>query len=112
MIRKFIPYYKPYKKVFLIDLLCAAGISAVDLAYPQFLRFISSTLFTRNSETILRALPLLLIGLMSAYILQTFCTYYTCCQGHIMGAEMERDMRKELFEHYEKLSFSYYDKNN
>ncbi|MDD5832803.1 MAG: ABC transporter ATP-binding protein [Clostridiales bacterium] len=112
MIRKFIPYYKPYKKVFLIDLLCAAGISAVDLAYPQFLRSISSTLFTRDSETILRALPLLLIGLISAYILQTFCTYYTCCQGHIMGAEMERDMRKELFEHYEKLSFSYYDKNN
>lgn len=46
------------------------------------------------------------------YVIQSFCKYYVSCQGHIMGAKMERDMRQELFEHYEELSFSYYSQNN
>ena len=50
--------------------------------------------------------------LLAAYIVQALCKYYVSCQGHIMGAKMERDMRKELFDHYQALSFSYYDQNN
>lgn len=112
MLKKFITYYKPYKTVFFLDLCCAAMISFVDLAFPQILRNLANTLFTREPSVILSKLPLLGIILLAAYILQAFCTYFVSCQGHIMGAQMERDMRKELFEHYEKLSFSYYDKNN
>ena len=57
-------------------------------------------------------LPVLAAGLLVMYIIQALCKYYVNCQGHVMGAMMERDMRRELFEHYEKLSFSYYDNNN
>lgn len=111
-LKKFIHYYKPYKFVFFFDLFCAALISAVDLVYPQFLRSMTNTLFKEDSKKILKVLPWLAAGLFVMYIIQTLCKYYVSYQGHVMGAKMERDMRKELFDHYEKLSFSYYDKNN
>ena len=111
-LKKFIHYYGPYKTVFFIDLLCAAIISLVDLAYPQILRSATKTLFTQDKAIILQALPWIAIGLFMMYVIQSFCKYYVSCQGHIMGAKMERDMRQELFEHYEELSFSYYNQNN
>ena len=111
-LKKFIHYYKPYKFVFFFDLFCASLIRAVDLVYPQFLRSMTNTLFKEDSEKILKVLPWLAAGLFVMYIIQTLCKYYVSYQGHVMGAKMERDMRKELFDHYEKLSFSYYDKNN
>ena len=111
-IKKFITYYGPYKAVFFIDLLCAAVISLVDLAYPQILRTMTNTLFTRDSRSILHALPLIAAGLLLLYIVQSLCKYYVSYQGHMMGAHMERDMRQRLFDHYEKLSFSYYSQNN
>lgn len=111
-IRKFIDYYAPYKTVFFIDLICAAFISIVDLAYPQILRTMTNTLFTCDSSTILHALPWIAAGLLVMYILQSLCKYYVSYQGHMMGANMERDMRQQLFDHYEKLSFSYYSQNN
>ena len=111
-LKKFIHYYGPYKTVFVIDLLCAAIISLVDLAYPQILRSATKTLFTQDKAIILQALPWIAIGLFMMYVIQSFCKYYVSCQGHIMGAKMERDMRQELFEHYEELSFSYYSQNN
>ena len=111
-LKKFIHYYGPYKTVFFIDLLCAAIISLVDLAYPQILRSATKTLFTQDKAIILQALPWIAIGLFMMYVIQSFCKYYVSCQGHIMGAKMERDMRQELFEHYEELSFSYYSTHN
>ena len=111
-LKKFIHYYGPYKTIFFIDLLCAAIISLVDLAYPQILRSATKTLFTQDKAIILQALPWIAIGLFIMYVIQSFCKYYVSCQGHIMGAKMERDMRQELFEHYEELSFSYYSQNN
>lgn len=111
-LKKFIHYYGPYKTVFFIDLLRAAIISLVDLAYPQILRSATKTLFTQDKAIILQALPWIAIGLFMMYVIQSFCKYYVSCQGHIMGAKMERDMRQELFEHYEELSFSYYSQNN
>ena len=111
-IRKFIDYYARYKAVFFIDLICAAFISIVDLAYPQILRTMTNTLFTRDSGTILGTLPWIALGLLAMYIIQSLCKYYVSYQGHMMGANMERDMRQQLFDHYEKLSFSYYSQNN
>ena len=111
-LRKFISYYAPYKTVFFIDLICAAFISLADLAYPQILRTMTNTLFTKDSVSILNALPILAIGLLIMYIIQSLCKYYVSYQGHMMGAHMERDMRQQLFDHYEKLSFSYYSRNN
>lgn len=111
-LKKFIKYYKPYKAVFFIDLLCATIISAIDLAFPQLLRTLTKTLFSGAPGKIISALIPITIGLLVAYIIQTACRYYVTYAGHMMGARMERDMRKELFDQYEKLSFSYYDQNN
>lgn len=111
-LKKFIKYYKPYKTVFFIDLLCATIISAIDLAFPQLLRTLTKTLFAGAPGKIISVLIPITIGLLVAYIIQTACRYYVTYAGHMMGARMERDMRKELFDQYEKLSFSYYDQNN
>ena len=111
-LKKFIQYYAPYKKVFFLDLICAAVISLVDLAFPQILRTLTKTLFTESSDVILRALIPITLVLLIMYMIQTGCKYYVSYQGHMMGAYMERDMRQQLFDHYERLSFSYYDQNN
>ena len=111
-LKKFIQYYAPYKKVFFLDLICAAVISLVDLAFPQILRTLTKTLFTESSDVILWALLPITLVLFIMYMIQTGCKYYVSYQGHMMGAYMERDMRQQLFDHYERLSFSYYDQNN
>ena len=111
-LKKFIQYYAPYKGVFFLDLICAAVISLADLAFPQILRTLTKTLFTESSDAILRALIPITLVLFFMYVIQAGCKYYVSYQGHMMGAHMERDMRQRLFDHYESLSFSYYDQNN
>ena len=111
-LKKFIQYYAPYKGVFFLDLICAAVISLADLAFPQILRTLTKTLFTESSDVILWALLPITLVLLVMYMIQTGCKYYVSYQGHMMGAHMERDMRQQLFDHYERLSFSYYDQNN
>ena len=111
-LKKIIPYYSPYKAVFVLDLICAAMISLIDLAYPQILRTMTKTVFAGKSSAILQALLPIGVAMLIMYIVQALCKYYVSYQGHMMGANMERDMRQQLFDHYEKLSFSYYDQNN
>lgn len=111
-LKKFIQYYAPYKGVFFLDLICAAVISLADLAFPQILRTLTKTLFAESSDAILRALIPITLVLFVMYVIQAGCKYYVSYQGHMMGAHMERDMRQRLFDHYESLSFSYYDQNN
>lgn len=111
-LKKFIQYYAPYKGVFFLDLICAAVISMADLAFPQILRTLTKTLFAESSDAILRALIPITLVLFVMYVIQAGCKYYVSYQGHMMGAHMERDMRQRLFDHYERLSFSYYDQNN
>ena len=72
---------------------------------------LTKTLFTESSATILQALLPMAVILFVMYLIQTGCKYYVSYQGHMMGARMESDMRQQLFDHYEKLSFSYYNKN-
>lgn len=111
-LKKFIRYYGPYKTVFFLDLFCAAIISMVDLAFPQILRLLTATIFREEPSRILKALLPIGAILLIMYLIQSFCVYYVGYQGHMMGAKMEGDMRRQLFDHYEKLSFSYYDQNN
>lgn len=111
-LRYFIRFYKPYWKMFGLDLICAAVISAVDIAYPLIFSFCTGTLFTQGVQKIFQVLPWLAIGMLAMYGIKTACRYYVTCQGHIMGAMMERDMRQDLFEQLQKLSFSYYDRHN
>lgn len=112
LLKKFIRYYRPYQKVFYLDMLCALVISAVDLAFPQILNYLNDTLFVSDRQQILNSLFFLAAGLIVMYAVRAVCKYYVSAQGHIMGSHMERDMRQDLFDQYERLSFSYYDNNN
>ena len=112
MFKKFIRYYKPYGFLFWTDIFCAIVVAAIDLAFPQLLRFVTSLVAAGNIGALLSSLWLILVGLLAAYIIRFGCNYFIASWGHIMGARMEGDMRRQLFLHYQKLSFSYYDKNN
>ena len=111
-IRRLIHYYRPYKLLFLADMTCALVVCAVDLAFPQVLNWMLKHVFTREVNSIMRITVIVGVSLLLLYLLRYACQYFITCYGHIMGAKMERDMRQELFEHYQKLSFSYYDRNN
>jgi ATP-binding cassette subfamily B protein len=93
-------------------MICAVLVSVIDLSFPQILNYLSKNLFIQDKEAILHAIGLVGFGLLALYILKYFCQYYITSWGHIMGARMEADMRKDLFNHFQRLSFSYYDKNN
>ena len=112
IMKKFIQYYKPYKTVFFLDMICAMIISLIDLAFPQILNYLNDTLYIADHQTIIQSLFWLAIFLLIMYAIRALCKYYVSAQGHIMGAQMERDMRKDLFDKFEQLSFSYYDRNN
>ena len=80
--KKFIRYYAPYKAVFFLDLICAAVISLVDLAFPQILRTLTKTLFAEPADRILQALLPIGAGLLVIYILQALCKYYAVHVHH------------------------------
>ncbi|MHB8064776.1 MAG: ABC transporter ATP-binding protein [Ruminiclostridium sp.] len=112
ILKKFIKYYKPYKTLFFIDMFCALIVSAIDLAFPQILNILTKGAFTGSSSQIISILWIIGVGLIAMYLVRYVCQYYITSWGHIMGARMESDMRQDLFDHYQRLSFSYYDKNN
>ncbi len=112
LIKKFIPYYKPHIKVFLFDLFCATVLSLIDLAFPQFLRILRSTLFLESPQVILSKLGIIAAALVILYVIRSLCRWYVTYQGHMMGAKMESQMRHDLFERFEAFSFSYYDTHN
>ncbi|MBQ7658483.1 MAG: ABC transporter ATP-binding protein [Butyrivibrio sp.] len=112
LIKKFIPYYRPYIGVFLMDLVCASILSVIDLTFPQFLRILRSTLFLEESSVILSRLGMIAFLLIAMYVVRFLCRYYVTYQGHMMGARIESGMRSELFDRFEAFSFSYYDTHN
>ena len=112
IIKKFISYYQPYKVLFFADMLCALLISLIDLSFPQLLKFFNNNLFQQDSSIIINSLSLIAFALVGMYLLRFCCQYFITSWGHIMGARMESDMRQDLFNHFQRLPFSYYDKNN
>lgn len=112
LIKKFIPYYKPYIGVFLFDLFCATVLSVIDLVFPQFIRILRETLFLEEPEIIMKRIWIIGLMLLVLYFIRFLCRWYVTYWGHMMGAKMESGMRKELFERFEAFSFSYYDTHN
>jgi ATP-binding cassette subfamily B protein len=112
MLKKFISYYKPYKLLFFADIFCAVAVAAIDLVFPQVLRYITTGGLFSDNANVLKTVIFISLGLFILYILRSLCQYFITSWGHVMGARMERDMRQNLFYHYQRLSFSYYDKNN
>ena len=110
--KKFVSYYKPYKVLFWIDMVCALILSAIDLAFPKILDYLTENIFNRSAQEVISSLKFIAVILLAMYIVKFCCQYFITGWGHIMGARMESDMRQDLFDHYQKLSFSYYDKNN
>lgn len=110
--KKFLSYYKPYQLLFWTDMFCALVVSAVDLSFPLILSYLTKSFFTKSTALIINSLALIGALLVFMYIIKYFCQYFITSWGHIMGARMESDMRRDLFYHLQKLSFSYYDQNN
>ncbi|MAU08831.1 MAG: thiamine ABC transporter permease [Anaerolineaceae bacterium] len=107
--RRFLAYYKPYLGLLAIDLVCAFIVSATTLIIPLCARYVTQTLLAENAPDVL-----LQIGLMGGVMLLLLAIHIACnlfidYRGHMMGAMMESDMRRDLFAHYQKLSFSFYD---
>jgi len=112
LFRRFIAYYKPYKGLFVLDMVCALIVSAVDLAFPQILNVLNKGTFQESPERIVRVITLIALCLAVLYLIRMLAQYFITCWGHIMGAKMETDMRQDIFVHYQRLSFSYFDRNN
>lgn len=110
--KSFVSYYKPYRGLFYFDMFCALVVSVVDLAFPQILNFLTDGLYTQDADVILRSLWIVAVSLVAMYVVRYGCQYFITTWGHVMGARMESDMRKDLFDQMQRLSFSYYDKNN
>ena len=111
--KKFISYYNPYKNLFYADMFCALALSAIDLVFPLIVRYLLDDVYIlKDSNKIIKYVVFIGIALLLMYIIRYFCQYFITSWGHIMGARMEKDMRKDIFDHLQKLSFSYYDNNN
>ncbi len=108
-LKKFLSYYRPYKKIFAADMFFACLGAAVTLIIPLIIRYITSDVIYREMEESLHTI-LILTGIMAALIiLEFYCNYFIAYYGHIMGAKMEYNMRNEIFAHYQRLSFSFFD---
>lgn len=110
--KKFISYYKPYKSMFFMDMFCALILSAIDLIFPKLVQYLMDEVYSVRPPNMLQIIFLTGAGLLVLYIIRYFCQHYITSWGHIMGARMESDMRSDLFNHLQKLSFSFYDDAN
>lgn len=110
--RKFISYYRSQWHLFAIDTIAAVVMTAVDLAFPIVLRNLTGGLFTEGTGAIMGALGTLALGLVVMYAVRYVCRYFVGYWGHVMGARMESHMRQDLFDQYERFSFSYFDRHN
>jgi ATP-binding cassette subfamily B protein len=107
----FLTYYRGQRHLFVADLVCAFVVASVDLAFPQILRALTAGLFARGSDAILGVLLYLGVGLVCMYALRFVGRYFVIFWGHVMGARMESRMREDLFDAYQRMSFSYFDRH-
>ncbi|NLK68053.1 MAG: ABC transporter ATP-binding protein [Clostridiaceae bacterium] len=111
-VKKFISYYGPYKAIFYLDMFCALVLSIIDLVFPMLVQYLLDEVYGKRPPNMVDIILISGLGLLVLYIIRYFCQRYITAQGHIMGARMETDMRRDLFTHLQKLSFSYYDDAN
>ena len=107
--RKFLSYYKPYWGLFAVDMACALVVAATTLLLPLCAQYITKNLLVGDSPNALSRISLIGALMLALVGIHTLCNMFIDFQGHMMGARMEGDMRAELFEHYQKLSFGFYD---
>ena len=107
--RKFFSYYKPYFKLLTADLVCAFVVSVITLILPLCARYITKSVLGGDTLNALDQIYTMGAVMLALVVIHALCNMFVDYKGHMMGALMERDMRTELFEHYQKLSFAFYD---
>lgn len=107
--KRLISYYRPYRGLFFSDMVFAILGAAVTLAIPLIVRYITTTVVLLPGEEALQIILKLGVAMVAMVALECFCNFYIAYYGHIMGAKIEHDMRNEIFEHYQKLSFTFFD---
>ncbi len=108
-IRKFLSYYKPYLGLLFADMVCAFIVSVVTLILPLCTRYITKNVLEANAPNALNQIYGIGAFMLALVVVYTVCNVFVDYRGHMMGAMMESDMRRELFEHYQNLSFGFYD---
>lgn len=108
LMRIFLSYFKPHRRLFAMDMLCAIIVAAVDLAFPLVSRTAMNDLLPRNAYTTF----FIVMGVMAAaYLLRAFLYYVICYWGHTFGIRVEADIRRDLFSHMQSLGYEFYDRN-
>lgn len=108
-LRKFFSYYRPYLGLLSADMACALIVSAITLILPLCVRYITKNILVNDSPNAFIQILLVAAVMLILVAVHTLCNLFVDYQGHMMGARMEHDMRRDLFAHYQKLSFSFYD---
>lgn len=108
-LKKMLSYYRPYMRTFVIDMIFAFLSAAITLVLPLIIRYVTSDVIYMEKDAALQTVFLLGILMFVMLALYFYSNFYISNYGHVMGAKIEYDMRSEIFEHFQKLSFSYYD---
>ena len=108
-LKKLVSYYKPYKKVFLADMFFAIMASFIALLIPLVVSYVTAKVIYMPAEQVVKTMIIIAIVVGILILFQCYCNYYIANYGHVMGAKIEYDMRAEIFGHFQKLSFSFYD---
>ena len=107
--KRLIGYYKPYKKVFFADMFFAFLGAVTTLILPLIIRYVTGTLVYEPRNIMLEGVGICAVIMVVLVLVQCYSNYYIANYGHVMGAKIEYDMRNEIFRHFQKLSFSFYD---
>lgn len=107
-LRIFFSYFKPHLRLFLLDMLCALLVAAIDLAFPLVSR---QALYTWLPDRAYRVFFLAMGVVVAAYVLRSVLNYVICYWGHTFGIRVEADIRRDLFTHMQDLGFDFYDRN-
>lgn len=108
MIKRFVKYYAPHKRLFFADMVCALVLAVCDLVYPEITRRMLNTYIPDGK---LKMLLVLAAILLSVYVLKMLLNYFVQYYGHIVGVRMQADMRRDVFSHLQQLPLTYFDKN-
>jgi len=108
LLKRFIPYYQPHRKLFIADMLCASILAGVDLVFPFVTRLFMNDFIPHYNTQAMVIFTVILVVLVG---LRLFCNYFVLFWGHIMGSRIERDIRRDLFTKFQSLDFTYFDEN-
>ena len=107
--KKMLSYYKPYRGIFWADMFFATVSAAVALAIPLVIRYVTYTLVYEDKAQIMYQIKIIAAALFAMVVADCYSKFFISNYGHVMGAKIEYNMRAEIFEHLQKLSFSFYD---